>query len=88
MIHCVNAESRSPSIAARYGVLLGHTPDEARRDVRSALDAWRGYDFPPTSRLWNAVGELDENRIGCDQCPYRGGETAVAADTSAFHPCV
>ena len=87
LIHCVNAESRSPSVAARYGVLRGRTADEARREVRAALDTWRG-PYPPTPRLWRAVGELAENRAGCDECPYRDGETPAAVDESAFHPCV
>ena len=30
LIHCVNAESRSPSLAVRYGVLRGRQVDEAR----------------------------------------------------------
>jgi ADP-ribosyl-[dinitrogen reductase] hydrolase len=87
LIHCVNAESRSPSVAARYGVLRGGTADESRREVQAALDAWRG-PRDPTPRLWEAVGDLGENRVGCDQCPYRDGETPVAADGSVFHPCV
>ena len=42
LIHCVNAESRSPSVAARYGVLRGGTADGARQELQAALDAWRG----------------------------------------------
>ena len=88
LIHCVNAESRSPSVAARYGVLRGDTADEARQEVRAALDAWRGPCDPERRASGEAVGDLGENRVGCDECPYRDGETPVAADDSVFHPCV
>jgi hypothetical protein len=83
----VNAESRSPSVSARYGVLRGETAKEAREKVKAALDAWRG-PFSPTPRLWEAVGDLGEDRVGCDECPYADGATPRVVDESAFHPCV
>ena len=88
LIHCVNAETRSPSVAARYAVLRGETPEAARRGVRAALVDWRGQDYAPTPRLWDSVADLGENRVGCDQCPYCDGVSPEPADTSAFHPCV
>jgi ADP-ribosylglycohydrolase len=87
LIHCVNAESRSPSLAVRYGVLRGRQVDVARAEVKAALDAWRGV-YDPNPLLWKAVGDLGENRVGCDRCPYRDGPVARAEDDGDYHPCV
>lgn len=37
LLHCVAARSRTPTVAARYAVLLGHSGDEALRQVCAAL---------------------------------------------------
>lgn len=37
LLHCVAAHSRTPTVAVRYAVLLGHSGDEALRQVCAAL---------------------------------------------------
>jgi ADP-ribosylglycohydrolase len=53
LLHCVAAQQRTPSIAVAYSVLLGHTPEEARRAVLDVLPDARGH-----GALWDAAGEL------------------------------
>lgn len=53
LLHCVAAEQRTPSVAVAYGLLLGHSVADARRDVRTALTSTRGR-----GRVWDAVSEL------------------------------
>jgi hypothetical protein len=53
LLHCVAAEQRTPSVAVAYGVLLGHSIADARRDVRTALASTRGW-----GRVWDAVSGL------------------------------
>ena len=51
LLHCVEGSSRTPSVAARYSVLLGRDP----REVRAAMP-WA----EPQGWLWNAaVGAED-----------------------------
>lgn len=47
LLHCVAAHQRTPSVAVAYAVLLGHDPDQARRDVIAALPHTRG-----SVRVW------------------------------------
>jgi hypothetical protein len=53
LLHCVAAQQRTPSVAVAYSILLGHSPDEARRAVLEALPGARGC-----GALWDAAGEL------------------------------
>lgn len=53
LLHCVAAEQRTPSVAVAYGVLLGHSVDDARRDVKAALRSTRGR-----GKVWDAVADL------------------------------
>ena len=50
LVHCVAAQQRTPSVAVRYAVRLGHTPDAAARAVQSALPSARG-----SGRLWRVA---------------------------------
>jgi ADP-ribosylglycohydrolase len=53
LVHCVQAQQRTPSTAVAYAVRLGATPDEARRMVAEALPRSRRR-----GRLWDyAAGE-------------------------------
>ncbi len=54
LLHCVAAEQRTPSVAVAYGVLLGHSVEEARRDVKAVLASTRG-----SGRVWDAVASID-----------------------------
>ncbi|MFW6597331.1 ADP-ribosylglycohydrolase family protein [Propionibacteriaceae bacterium Y2011] len=77
LLHCVAAQSRTPSVAARYGVLLGHTVEESIRDVVSALPAAnprpdliaavRSLGDPPYQIDLEALGDA-VNRLTCPQC--------------------
>jgi ADP-ribosylglycohydrolase len=53
LLHCVAAQQRTPCVAIAYGVLLGHTVEEARRDVTAVLTSTRGW-----GRVWDAVADL------------------------------
>lgn len=53
LLHCVAAEQRTPSVAVAYGLLLGHSVADARRDVRKVLGSTRGR-----GRVWDAVAGL------------------------------
>jgi ADP-ribosyl-[dinitrogen reductase] hydrolase len=48
LLHCVNAHSRTPTVAARYGCLLGRTVDEAIEQVNSTL---RSHPEPDAHRV-------------------------------------
>lgn len=52
LLHCVQAQSRTPVVAARYGVLLGASSAEAAAQVSAALGA------RPNSTLAEAVHQL------------------------------
>ena len=53
-LHCVAAHNRTPTVAARYGVLCGRPLPEAKAEVKEALR----LDWDPTGTLWRAVDEL------------------------------
>jgi hypothetical protein len=53
LLHCVAAQQRTPSVAAAYSILLGHSPAEAQRAVLRALPGARGR-----GALWQAAGAL------------------------------
>lgn len=53
LLHCVAAHQRTPSVAVAYAVLLGHNPDQARRDVAAALGSARGWGV-----VWEAAGAV------------------------------
>ncbi len=50
LLHCVEGRSRTPSVAARYSLLLGRDPE----DVRTAMP-WS----EPNAQLWAAATERD-----------------------------
>jgi hypothetical protein len=50
LLHCVAAQQRTPSVAIAYAALLGHDPDQARRDVAAALRSARGW-----GAVWDAA---------------------------------
>lgn len=53
LLHCVAAHQRTPSVAVAYAILLGHSPQEARRAVLEALPGARGR-----GALWDAATQL------------------------------
>jgi hypothetical protein len=53
LLHCVAAQQRTPSVAIAYSIMLGHSPEEARRAVRQALKSTRGW-----GAVWDAAGEV------------------------------
>jgi ADP-ribosyl-[dinitrogen reductase] hydrolase len=55
-LHCVAAHNRTPTVAARYGVLCGRPVAEAKREVAAALS----LAYEPTAPLWRAIDELGE----------------------------
>jgi len=66
-LHCVAAHNRTPTVAARYGVLCGSKPCVAKHEVGDALRlAWT-----PTETLWKAVDELGERMPDRRQAPRR-----------------
>ena len=66
LLHCVQAQSRTPVVAARYGVLLGRSPEEAARAVDRVLGA------RPNSALADAVLLLEwGSRVRCLQRDHR-----------------
>ena len=50
LLHCVAAQQRTPSVAIAYAVLLGHEPDQARRDIAAVLKSTRGW-----GTVWDAA---------------------------------
>ncbi|MCZ3386573.1 MAG: ADP-ribosylglycohydrolase family protein [Actinomycetia bacterium] len=52
LLHCVQAQSRTPTVAARYGVLLGESVENAAGAVNQALHT------TPNETLANAVRRL------------------------------
>lgn len=72
LLHCVAAEQRTPSVAVAYGVLLGHSVADARRDVRTALASTRGR-----GRVWDAVSVLadpsDDSATTVERSGWTGG---------------
>lgn len=53
LLHCVAAQSRTPTVAARYGMLLGQDVNEALADVVAALPEAR-----PNRALLDGLNEL------------------------------
>lgn len=77
LLHCVQAHSRTPSVAARYSMLIGRDP----YDVRSAMPWAR-----PKRELWNtAVGNAS---VGHTAVGYTGGSmpaiTVVEGDITTL----
>ena len=77
LLHCVQAHSRTPSVAARYSMLIGRDP----YDVRSAMPWAR-----PKRELWNtAVGNA---AVGHTAVGYPGGSmpaiTVVEGDITTL----
>lgn len=52
LLHCVQAQSRTPVVAARYGVLLGEPVDQTATAVNGALQA------TPNATVSSAVERL------------------------------
>lgn len=53
LLHCVAAHQRTPTVAVAYAVLLGHDPDQARRDVIAVLASTRG-----SGRVWHHAPDV------------------------------
>ncbi|HET7761582.1 MAG TPA: ADP-ribosylglycohydrolase family protein [Phycicoccus sp.] len=51
LVHCVAAQMRAPSVAARYGVRLGVDPEDVERDLRAAVPTLRSASSP----LWRTA---------------------------------
>jgi protein-tyrosine phosphatase len=60
-LHCVAAHSRTPTVAARVGVLAGHDLDDALRAVVDALPSAR-----PQRWLVEALRRLEQHHVGAD----------------------
>ena len=56
LLHCVAAHSRTPTVAARYGALIGHPQHRALQEVCAALP-----DANPNPHLVTALNRLAAN---------------------------
>ena len=55
LVHCVEGRSRTPSVAARYSLLVGENPDYVRRSMPWA---------EPKPELWTAATRRMDNHHG------------------------